>query len=186
MYYKIYCLEEPLFLQSYWRNEHHEMPHGIPLMESRRPLSERLKTRAAGLEPDRATATICRIIEARSVIAEQRLRGLSWAALTRLLEEEGVNLSEGTLRNYARMIGTAEAALRAKGNPEPTDKEIHAALYSPRNAAVAAPPRMKTLPNKPSPAAPAFFGDQQSTPPRPDLAPPSARSSVIRNPDRDL
>ena len=97
-------------------------------MESRQPLSERLKMRAAGLEPDRVTAMIFKIIEARCVIAEQRLRGVSWAALTRLLAEEGVNLSEGTLRNYARMIGAAEAALRTKGNPDPTDKEIHAAL----------------------------------------------------------
>jgi hypothetical protein len=139
--------------------------------------------RAEGLEPDKATATIFKIIEARHVIAEQRLRGLSWAALTRLLEEEGVNLSEGTLRNYARMIGIAEAALRAKGNPEPTDKEIHAALYAPRNAA---PPGMRPLPQKPPPSAPAIFGEQQITPPRPDLAPFAARSSVIRNPDRDL
>lgn len=155
-------------------------------MESRRPLSERLKMRAASFDPDKATATIFKIIEARHVIAEQRLRGLSWAALTRLLAEEGVNLSEGTLRNYARMIGAAEAALRTKGNPEPTDKEIHASLYAPRNAALAAPPRMLTLPQKPPPSAPALFGEQQSTPPRPDLSQPPARSSVNRNQDREL
>lgn len=155
-------------------------------MEDRRPLSERLKMRAAGLEPDKATATIFKIIEARSVIAEQRLRGLSWAALTRLLGEEGVNLSEGTLRNYARMIGGAEADLRAKGNPEPTDKEIHDAVYTPRNETVAALPRMRALTQKPSPAAPAFLDELQRTPPRPDIAPPAARSSVIRNTDREL
>ena len=150
-------------------------------MESRQPLSERLKMRAAGLVPDRATATIFKIIEARHVIAEQRLRGLSWAALTRLLAEEGVNLSEGTLRNYVRMIGSAEAALQAKGNPEPTDKEIHASLYASRTAA---PSQLRATPQKPS--APTLFMKQQNTPPRADLAPPAARSSVIRNPDRDL
>ena len=155
-------------------------------MEPRRPLSERLKLRADGQEPDKATATIFKIIEARSVIAEQRLRGLSWAALTRLLEEEGVNLSEGTLRNYARMIGSAEAALRAMGKAEPTDKEIHAALYAHGNAARAAPSRMRPLPQKPPPSAPALFGKQHSTPTRPDLSPPAARSSVNRNPDREL
>mgnify|MGYP000084114462 CR=1 FL=1 len=155
-------------------------------MEPRRPLSERLKLRADGQEPDKATATIFKIIEARSVIAEQRLRGLSWAALTRLLEEEGVNLSEGTLRNYARMIGSAEAALRAMGNPEPTDKEIHAALYAPGNAARAAPSRMQPLPQKPPPSPPALFGEQLSTPTRPDLSLPPARSSVNRIPDREL
>lgn len=142
-------------------------------MESRRTLSERLKLRAASLDPDKATATIFKIVEARHVIAEQRLRGLSWAALTRLLAEEGVNLSEGTLRNYVRMIGSAEAALQAKGNPEPTDKEIHASLYAPRTAALATP-------------APTLFMKQQNTPPRADPTPPAARSSVIRNPDRDL
>lgn len=155
-------------------------------MERRRPLSERLTLRAEGLEPDKAMATIFKIIEARRVIAEQRLRGLSWAALTRLLEEEGVNLSEGTLRNYARMIGIAEAALRAKGNPEPTDKEIHAALYAPGNAARTAPSRMRPLPQKPPPSAPALFGEQHSTPTRPDLSPLPARSSVNRNQDREL
>lgn len=155
-------------------------------MENRRPLSERLKIRAAGLEPDKATATIFKIIEARSVIAEQRLRGLSWAALTRLLAEEGVNLSEGTLRNYARMIGGAEADLRAKGNPEPTDKEIHDAVYTPRNETVAALPRMPTVLQKPSPSAPALQGEQQGTKPRPALAPLGARSSVIPHTDHDL
>lgn len=153
-------------------------------MESRRPLSERLKMRAASFDPDKATATIFKIIEARHVIAEQRLRGLSWAALTRLLAEEGVNLSEGTLRNYARMIGAAEADVRAKGNPEPTDKEIHASLHAPRNAALATPSPLRAIPQKPS--APTLFVKQQNTPPLADLALPAARSSVIRNPDRDL
>lgn len=153
-------------------------------MESRRTLSERLKVRAASLDPDKATATIFKIIEARHVIAEQRLRGLSWAALTRLLAEEGVNLSEGTLRNYVRMIGSAEAALQAKGNPEPTDKEIHASLYAPRTAALVAPSQPRATSQKPS--APTLFMKQQNTPPRADPTPPAARSSVIRNPDRDL
>lgn len=153
-------------------------------MESRRPLSERLKMRAASFDSDKATATIVKIIEARHVIAEQRLRGLSWAALTRLLAEEGVNLSEGTLRNYARMIGAAEAGVRAKGNTEPTDNEIHASLYAPRNAAVATRSQPRSIPQKPS--APTLFVKQQNTPPRADLALPAPRSSVIRNPDRDL
>lgn len=154
-------------------------------MESRLPLSERLKTRAARLQPDKAIATVAKIIEARKVIAEQRLRGLSWAALNRLLAEEGVNLSEGTLRNYARMIGTAEAFLRGKGNNEPTDTEIHAAIYI-RNEAPAGLPQMRKVPQDPLPSAHALHGEQQGTHPRPDLRPQAARSSVIRNPDRDL
>jgi hypothetical protein len=153
-------------------------------MERRRPLSERLTLRAEGLEPDKATATIFKIIEARRVIAEQRLRGLSWAALTRLLAEEGVNLSEGTLRNYARMIGVAEADVRTKGNLEPTDKEIHASLYAPRTVALATPSQLRSIPQKPS--APTLFVKQHNTPPRPDLSPPRARSSVNRNQDREL
>ena len=50
----------------------------------------------------------------RAVLAEQKMRGLSWAALTDLLESEGVSLAEGTLRNYMRMIGQAEVIVRAQ------------------------------------------------------------------------
>lgn len=149
-------------------------------MDSRRPLSERLKMRAASLPPDKPVATILRIIEARSVLAEQRLRGMSWAALTRLLAEEGVNLSDGTLRNYMRMIGAAEAALRAGGMAEPTDREIHAALYGPHRAAPA--------PKASDPAAERRAPLPMTAPPlrTVPLTRPAAQPSLIRNPDRDL
>ena len=72
---------------------------GRPPSENRIPLVERLNARAATLQPDKAATTISKIIEVRAVLAEQKMRGLSWAALTDLLESEGVSLAEGTLRN---------------------------------------------------------------------------------------
>lgn len=106
------------------------------------------------------------------------MRGLSWAALTDLLESEGVSLAEGTLRNYMRMIGQAEAALRAGGNSAPSDQDIHAALHIRQ---VASAPLQK-----PSPLS-TYGAPQKFTPPA-ISAPrmPAARSSIIRNPDREL
>jgi len=151
---------------------------GKPPLEHRIPLVERLNARAATLQPDKAATTISKIIEARAVLAEQKMRGLSWAALTKLLESEGVSLAEGTLRNYMRMIGQAEAALRAGGNMAPSDQDIHAALQIRQRANA---PRQK-----PSPLS--IYGELQKFTPSPVSLPgmPSARSAIIRNPARNL
>ena len=145
---------------------------GRPPSENRIPLVERLNARAATLQPDKAATTISKIIEVRAVLAEQKMRGLSWAALTDLLESEGVSLAEGTLRNYMRMIGQAEAALRAGGNMAPSDQDIRAALHIGQGANE---PRQK-----PSPLS--NYGEPQKFTPR--MLP--ARTSIIRNPDPDL
>lgn len=155
-----------------------EMLMPTPPLENRIPLVERLNARAATLQPDKSATTISKIIEARAVLAAQKMRGLSWAALTDLLESEGVSLAEGTLRNYMRMIGQAEASLRAEGNAAPTDQDIHAALHSRQGA--------NARRQKPSPLS--TYGAPQKFTPSPIAAPkmPAARSSIIRNPDRDL
>lgn len=155
-----------------------EMLMGRPPLEHRIPLVERLNARAATLQPDKAATTISKIIEARAVLAEQKMRGLSWAALTDLLESEGVSLAEGTLRNYMRLIGQAEATLRAGGNAAPTDQDIHAALHIRQgaNARRQKPPPLST------------YGEPQKITPSPTSLPgmPAGRSAIIRNPDRDL
>jgi hypothetical protein len=163
----------------------HNMQVGYQLMERRPPLIERLKARATSVLPDKFATTISKIIEVRSVLAEQRMRGLSWCALTHLLEAEGVSLAQGTLRNYARMIGQAEAVLRDRGNPAPTDAEIHAALHI-QNQAPAGPALTRAPPQKPSGLLP--HAVPQKTPTRHDLAPQplAVRPSIILNPDRDL
>lgn len=151
---------------------------GRPPLENRISLVERLNARAATLQPDKAATTISKIIEVRAVLAQQKMRGLSWAALTNLLESEGVSLAEGTLRNYMRLIGQAEATLRAGGNSAPSDQDIHAALHIRQGANA---PRQK-----PSPLS--TYGEPQKFTPPPISAPkvPAARSSIIRNPGRDL
>lgn len=160
------------------RYQIHEMPMGKSPLENRMPLIERLKARAATLQPDKSAKTISRIIEVRDVLAQQRMRGLSWAALTGLLESEGVCLAEGTLRNYMRMIGQAEAALRAVGNPAPSDQDIHAALHIQQGTPAA---RQK-------PSHPSIHGEPQKFTPSPASAPrmPAARPAINRNSDRDL
>ena len=156
----------------------HETMMGRPPLENRIPLVERLNARAATLQPDKAAKTISKIIEVRAVLAEQKMRGLSWAALTDLLESEGVSLAEGTLRNYMRLIGQAEAALRAGGNSAPSDKDIRAALHIRQGAN---PPRQKPLPLS-------IYGEPQKFTPPPSSTPsmPAAHTSNNRNPDRDL
>jgi hypothetical protein len=155
-----------------------ELLMGRPPLENRIPLVERLNARAATLQPDKAAKTISKIIEVRAVLAEQKMRGLSWAALTDLLESEGVSLAEGTLRNYMRMIGQAEAAMRAGGNMVPSDQDIRAALHIRQGANAAR--------QKPSPLL--SHGELQKFTPPPSSTPsmPVARSSIIRNPDPDL
>ncbi len=92
------------------------------------PLEERLRLLADATAPDKTPSAICKIIEVRRFIAEQRLRGHSWAALARMLAQEGLNLAAGSLRNYMAQIGRAEEHLHASGNSDPSDSEIHAAL----------------------------------------------------------
>ncbi len=151
---------------------------GRPPLENRIPLVERLNARAATLQPDKAAKTISKIIEVRAVLAEQKMRGLSWAALTDLLESEGVSLAEGTLRNYMRLIGQAEATLRAGGNSAPSDKDIRAALHIRQGANAAR--------QKPSPLL--SYGEQQKFTPSPVSTPsmPAAHTSNNRNPDPHL
>lgn len=99
-----------------------------------RPLKERLRLLAEATAPDKTPPLICKIIEVRRVIAEQRLRGHSWSALAGMLAQEGLNLADGTLRNYMAQIGHAEAQLHDAGNPTPSDAEIHTALRQKRAA----------------------------------------------------
>lgn len=101
-------------------------------------LEERLRQRAERMVPDKAPAAICKVIEVRRVLAEQRHRGHSWASLAQMLADEGLNLTAGTLRNYMAQIGRAEAHLYNAGNPEPSDCEIHKAL---RQMQAASPPQ---------------------------------------------
>lgn len=148
-------------------------------------LAERLQRRAEALTETASPAIIRSVIAARKVLVAQRRRGLSWAALADLLTQEGVALTEGTLRNYVAMVSKAEAALRAAGNATPDDDEIHAAL------------RVKTTPAD-TPGAPRTT----LRPPASDFRPetpmpvpaevrrlnpaPPPRKSIGRNPDRDL
>ena len=93
-----------------------------------RSLEERLRLRAEKTAPDKVPAAICKVIEVRRVLTEQRLRGHSWASLTQMLADEGLNLTAGTLRNYLAQIGHAEDILCASGNADPSDAQIHGAL----------------------------------------------------------
>ncbi len=114
-----------------------------------RPLEERLRLLADATAPDKTPPTIRKIIEVRRFIAEQRLRGHSWSALAGMLAQEGLNLAEGSLRNYMAQIGRAEALLHNAGNSNPSDVEIHAALR--QKQAAPQRPVMQAL-NGPSPA----------------------------------
>lgn len=91
-------------------------------------LAERLRRRAAETEPDKTPPVIRKIIEVRRVIVEQRLRGHSWSGLAGMLAHEGLNLADGTLRNYMAQIRRAEAQLHSAGNANPSDAEIHASM----------------------------------------------------------
>lgn len=95
-------------------------------------LATRLQRRAEACHPDKPQPMLRRIIEVRSVLAEQHLRGLSWTALADLLAAEGLNLTAGTLRNYMNEIGHVVDHLRAQGHADPSDAEIHAALRKKR------------------------------------------------------
>jgi len=92
-------------------------------------LAERIEMRAQEVHPDKASPVISKIIEARGAIVQERLRGHSWAHLVDILAAEGVNLSQGTLRNYMAKIGRAEAALKDKGVLSPTNEHIRAAVW---------------------------------------------------------
>lgn len=143
-------------------------------------LSERIQKRAQTRLPDKQPPVIRKIIEARSVIAQQRLRGQSWHALADILEAEGVHLGAGTLRNYMAKIGKAEISLQDAGTPLPTDDEIHAALRQPQTKGAVAPGPA------PHPAPGVQAGVQPSTPhapSRPHSALPNA--SVTRKLNRE-
>lgn len=106
-------------------------------------LEERLRERAEGTVPDKVPAAICQVIEVRRVLSEQRLRGHSWASLAQMLADVGLNLTAGTLRNYMRQIGRAEAYLHDAGKSDASDSEIHAALR-----------RMQAAPRRPAAPSP--------------------------------
>lgn len=150
--------------------------------DSIQPLSERLRRRAETMQPDKRLPIIRRIIEVRIVLAEQRGRGLSWAALADLLGNEGVHVSAGTLRNYMRQIGRAERALLEAGNASPSDAQIHARLHQQGTLIPSVRSRISPQPQRqPGPRASIMAAGQ---PHSPDI--PAARPSLIRNPDREL
>jgi len=150
--------------------------------DSIQPLSERLRRRAETMQPDKRLPIIRRIIEVRIVLAEQRGRGLSWAALADLLGNEGVHVSAGTLRNYMRQIGRAERALLEAGNASPSDAEIHARLHQQGTLIPSVRPRTPPhLQKQPGPRLPTMAVGQ---PRSPNVS--AARPSLVRNPDREL
>lgn len=148
-------------------------------------LAERLQRRADAMAEATSPVIIRCVIAARQVLVAQRRRGIYWAVLADLLTQEGVALTEGTLRNYIAMVGKAEAALRAAGNDAPGDDEIHAALRA------KSPPIRKPRASPASVRPPAPAVQSESTTPvsaevlRLNPAPPP-RTSLVRKPDRDL
>lgn len=92
-------------------------------------LSDRLQERAETARRGRAVPVVRRVIEAREVLQNLRATGLSWEVLADLLSQEGVTIGPGTLRNYMRLVGRAEMALKRAGEGTPTDHQIHASLY---------------------------------------------------------
>lgn len=148
------------------------------------PLAERLRKRAEALRPDKQPPVIRKIIEVRSVIAQERLRGRSWNALSDLLKAEGIHLTPGTLRNYMALIGQAETALRDAGTLSPGDDDIHAALRHPVSrprTAAPTPGRLPVAPVQVGRRPPSVATDRSRS-----AAAPPARASLTRNPDRDL
>lgn len=138
------------------------------------PLSERLIAQAEALSPDRPVPLVFRIVELRRVLSQLKLSGFSWGMLARLLAEEGLHISPGTLRNYMRLIGLAEARLHGLGQIAPSDAEIHAALRLVRAAPAA---------RRPPSCPPSVLSPPPAPPP---LGLLHARGALNRNPDRDL
>lgn len=131
-------------------------------------LSERLEKRFLATPNKKTQPVIFKIIQVRKVVAQQRLQGRSWADLADFLSHEHVHISDGTLRNYMGMIGTAVDELSATCGGEVSDEQIHKHVSAQMTQAARTRAAKKRAASKPRMPARPIPGGQSAILPPPD------------------
>ena len=89
---------------------------------------DRIRARARAQPVNKKETFIRELISFHRFILEERCKGRPTEQLKQLLDEDGLHMSEGTLRNYIPQIERSIAALHSLGNKNPSDDEIHREL----------------------------------------------------------
>lgn len=91
-------------------------------------LAERVMQRARTMPPGRSTTLRSKIIELRDVLNQLEQEERTSQQMAEVLSKEGVNIAEGTLRNYRADIRHAVSDLLERGIAFPSDEQIHAEI----------------------------------------------------------
>lgn len=88
-------------------------------------LNDRLLNHAKSMPKTRSVSALRKLIEAYPALTKLRADGMSCEDLAKILEQERIHVTPGTIRNYRAKIGSAISALEASGNYDRSVDTIH-------------------------------------------------------------